>query len=101
MKHEFKTHDIKGSEYLSPLLDLKSLCEKEAVIFFDWDNLYCCNVPMYTGVGPWGPDYACCGCCGKILGNIASPRINGGVFPSNEFLQKNGERTWVRGGPHP
>jgi hypothetical protein len=82
------------------LSELKSLCEKENVQYYGPDNLYCCGVPMYTGAGPFGPDYACCGCCGKILANISSPRINGGIIPSDNFLRLHGQQTWVRTGPH-
>jgi hypothetical protein len=82
------------------LLDLKSLCRKENVVFINPEDLYCCGTPMYTGIGPLGLDYACCGCCGKILANIASPRINGGIIPNNAFFQHHGNSTWVCTGAH-
>ena len=55
---------------------------------------YCCGQRMQVKSGVMGPDYAKCHACGQAIGNAASPHINGGYIPTDEFVKSG--KTWVR-----
>ena len=55
---------------------------------------YCCDQRTQVKGGIIGPDYAKCHVCGQEIGNAASPHINGGHIPADEFLESG--KTWVR-----
>ena len=57
---------------------------------------YCCGDRMNTKSGVMGTDYAKCRVCGKAIGNLLSPHINGGGIPSSEWIEKHSYRTWAR-----
>jgi len=56
---------------------------------------YCCGERMNVRAGLMGPDYAECQKCGEIIGNVASPHINGGFILSDEWLTEHGDATWA------
>ena len=74
---------------------LKELCEREHIELRGAEGKpYCCDELMSVRSGMIGPDYARCNVCGKEIGNIASPHINGGYIPSKEWVAIHGEKTW-------
>src|SRR5690606_40063074 len=58
---------------------------------------FCCGKRMQVTGEIIGPDYAKCHVCGQEIGNAASPHINGGYIPTEEF-EKSG-KTWVHLSP--
>lgn len=53
-----------------------------------------CGERMRVKSGLMGPDYAECR-CGLKIGNMASPHVSG-CFPSQQWLEENGNRTWLK-----
>jgi len=79
------------------LLDITTLCKREGIdLRGDDGQPYCCGERMTVRSGIIGPDYAHCAICGKAIGNAASPHINGGYIPPEEWFAEHGTRTWYR-----
>ena len=57
---------------------------------------FCCGERMRTKSGIMGTDYAKCLKCGKAIGNMASPYINGIGFPKRKWLEEHKQYTWLR-----
>ncbi len=57
---------------------------------------YHCGTHMHVKGGIIGPDYAKCETCGITIGNLASPHVNGGGIPSDEWIAEHGNATWER-----
>jgi hypothetical protein len=78
--------------------DLETLCRKARIDFKGFETMICCHQPMTRGFGPLGMDYVCCLSCGKLLANMASPRVNGGIAYGPGFINRNGQKTWALAG---
>jgi hypothetical protein len=78
--------------------DLETLCRKVRIDFRGFETMICCQQPMTRGFGPMGLDYVCCLSCGKLLANMASPRVNGGIAHDSGFINRNGRKTWALAG---
>ena len=77
------------------LFDVTDLCQREGIeLRGDDGQPYCCGERMDVRGGIIGPDFAKCRKCGKAIGNAASPHINGGRIPSDEWIKENGNKTW-------
>ena len=77
------------------LFDVTDLCQREGIeLRGDDGKPYCCGERMNFRGGIIGPDFAECRKCGKAIGNVASPHINGGYIPSDEWIKENGNKTW-------
>ena len=77
------------------LFDVADLCQREGIeLRGDDGQPYCCGERMNVRGGIIGPDFAECRKCGKAIGNAASPHINGGCIPSDEWIKENGNKTW-------
>jgi len=75
--------------------DVTDLCQREGIeLRGDDGQPYCCGERMNVRGGIIGPDFAECRKCGKAIGNAASPHINGGCIPSDEWIKENGNKTW-------
>jgi hypothetical protein len=82
------------SDELKSVVDL---CRDEGIeLVGDEGHPYCCGERMQTKSGVFGTDYARCRSCGKTVGNLASPHINGHGFMTDEWLEEHGPRTWAR-----
>ena len=79
------------------LLSVKEICRLNNIELKEPDGQpYCCGQRMDVRSGIAGPDYAKCEVCGKTIGNLASPHINGGFIPSDQFFKENPNGTWAR-----
>jgi hypothetical protein len=77
------------------LFDVSDLCRRESIeLRGDDGQPFCCGVRMRVKVGMFGHDSAECLTCGKMIGNAASPHINGGFIPSGEWIKEHGNKTW-------
>ena len=77
------------------LFDVTDLCQREGIELRGEDGQpYCCGGRMNVRGGMIGPDFAECRKCGKAIGNAASPHINGGRIPSDEWIKEHGDKTW-------
>ena len=81
----------------SALLGVSELCQQIGIELRGTDGQpYCCGQRMTVKSGIIGTDFAECQICKKAIGNMASPHINGGGIPTDEWLKKQGEQTWAR-----
>ena len=79
------------------VLGVSELCQQIGIELRGADGQpYCCGQRMTVKSGIIGTDFAECQICKKAIGNMASPHINGGGIPTDEWLNKQGDRTWVR-----
>ena len=80
------------------LFDVTTLCKMHNIDLRGNDGQpYCCGERMKVKSGLLGPGYARCLKCGKTIGNVASPHINGGVIVTEKFFEENPNgATWVR-----
>ena len=77
------------------LFDVTDLCQREGIeLRGDDGQPFCCGERMSVRSGILGPDYAECRKCGKAIGNAASPHINGGRISFDEWVKKQGDKTW-------
>ena len=83
--------DLTGME----LADVRTLCGRLGIELRGAEgHPWHCGERMRTKVGVIGIDYAKCEQCGLTIGNMASPHINGGCVPTQEFLERGD--TWAR-----
>lgn len=81
----------------SELSSITDLCRREGIeLRGDDGQPYCCGARMNVRGGILGPDYAECLRCGKAIGNMASPHVNGRGLPVDEWLETRGRETWAR-----
>ena len=80
------------------LKDVRTLCKEIGIDLQGPDGQpFCCSQRMTVRGGIMGPDYAKCEKCGKTIGNMASPHINGGYIPDEKFFEDHpNNSTWVR-----
>jgi len=79
----------------SDLRTIRELCAEIGIELRGEDGQpFCCDQRMRVSGGIIGPDHARCEVCGKEIGNLASPHVNGGRVPTDEFLKS--EKTWAR-----
>ena len=90
-----QTTQAGGAIKSTPLLAVSDLCQRECIeLRGDDGQPFCCGVRMHVKAGIFGPDFAECLTCGKMIGNAASPHINGGFIPSDEWIKEHGDKTW-------
>jgi len=79
------------------LLGVSELCQQLSIELRGADGQpYCCGERMEVRSGIIGVDYAKCRKCGKAIGNVMSPHINGGYIVNDDFVKQHGDRTWTR-----
>lgn len=79
----------------SDLRTIRDLCAEQGIELKDEDGQpFCCEQRMTVSGGILGPDHAECEMCGKTIGNVASPHINGGHIATDEFVKSG--KTWAR-----
>ena len=75
--------------------DIRATCAKAGIeLQGEEGQPYHCGQRMQVKEGIFGPDYARC-LCGLVIGNLASPHINGGLVYSETWYDDNADTSWT------